>query len=213
MFDLKASELRTLTRLDTPAKVQDFLYKIPYNFEPEGDTCFSPRVVLREKRAHCMEGAMLAALAFRLQGRPPLVLDLEGAPEDCDHVIAVFKDRGKWGAVSSTNHSVLRFRDPVYKTIRELVMSYFHEYTDHDGNKTLRAYSRPLHLARFDAKNWMTNEEPVWFVPTQLARMKHTKIVTWHEADKLRSQEPIELEAGEMVQWKPPRGWKSPSAG
>jgi len=205
MFNLTARELRTLRRLDTPAKVQDFLYTIPYNFEPEGDTCLSPRRVLREKRAHCMEGAMVAALAFRLQGRLPLVIDLEGAPADCDHVIAVFKERGKWGAVSSTNHSVLRFRDPVYKTVRELVMSYFHEYTDHAGNKTLRAYSRPVNLARFDAQHWMTHEEPVWFVPAYLAKIRHTKIVTGHEADQLRSQEPIELQAGEMVQWKPPR--------
>jgi hypothetical protein len=205
MFGLNAQELKILRSLSTPGKVQDFLYTIPYNFEPKGDTCFSPRVVLRENRAHCMEGAMLAALAFRVHGRPPLVVDLEGAPHDCDHVIAVFQEGKKWGAVSSTNHSVLRFRDPVYASLRELVMSYFHEYTDHGGHKTLRAYSRPVDLSRFDAQQWMTSEDPVWCVPEYLAEMKHVKIVTPREVRALRVQEPIELAAGEMVQWKPPR--------
>lgn len=205
MFGLNAQELRILRSLSTPGKVQDFLYRIPYNFEPGGDTCFSPRMVLREQRAHCMEGAMLAALAFRLQGRPPLVVDLEGAPHDSDHVIAVFQERGKWGAVSSTNHAVLRFRDPLYRDLRELVMSYFHEYVDAAGQKTLRTYSRPVDLTRFDAEGWMTSEEPVWVVPEYLAEMPHTRILTPREVRTLRGQEPIEMQAGEIAQWKPPR--------
>lgn len=205
MFGLNAQELKILRSLSTPGKVQDFLYRIPYNFEPEGDTCLSPRLVLRTRRAHCMEGAMLAALAFRVHGRKPLVVDLEGALHDCDHVIAVFQEKGKWGAVSSTNHSVLRFRDPVYASIRELVMSYFHEYTDQRGRKTLRAYSRPVDLSRFDRMQWMTSEYPVWVVPEYLAGVAHTRIVTPHQARTLRQQEPIELNAGEMVQWKPSR--------
>ena len=148
---------------------------------------------------------MLAAVAFRLQGRRPLVVDLEGAPHDCDHVIAVFHEAGLWGAVSSTNHSVLRFRDPVYRSIRELVMSYFHEYTDHAGHKTLRAYSRPVDLSRFDRIQWMTRDDSVWEVPEYLARVAHTRIVTARQAARLRPQEPIELAAGEMVQWKAAR--------
>ncbi|MEN9558152.1 MAG: hypothetical protein RL141_521 [Candidatus Parcubacteria bacterium] len=206
MFDLTPKEQRILRQLSTPGKVQDFLYRIPYNFEPNGDTCRSPRVVLRERTAHCIEGAMLAALAFRLHGRAPLIVDLEGTPQDCDHVIAVFQEKGKWGAVSSTNHSVLRFRDPVYATIRELVMSYFHEYTDHQGRKTLRAYSRPINLSRFDHIGWMTRESDVWEVPEYLVEIGHTRILTPTQARSLRRQEPIERKAGEMVQWKPLHG-------
>src|SRR5258706_1561416 len=110
MHGLTRDELRQLRKLDTPRKIQDFLETIPLNREPDGDTCLSPRRVLRERRAHCIEGAMLAALAFRLHGERPLILDLTSSFHDLDHVIAVYKQHNHWGAISKTNHSVLRYR-------------------------------------------------------------------------------------------------------
>src|SRR5512142_217167 len=143
-------ERRAFRRLDSPRKVQDFLDAVPMNFCEDGDTCMSPRRVLRENRAHCLEGAMFAAAAFRTHGRPPLVLDLEATDDDHDHVVALFRERGRWGAVSKTNHAVLRYREPVYRSVRELALSYFHEYFLDDGRKTLRRYSDPVDLSRFD---------------------------------------------------------------
>jgi hypothetical protein len=201
MFDLTRNEWKTLRNLSTPRKVQDFLEYVPANHEPDGDTCLSPRRVLKELRAHCIEGAMLAALAFRLQGRRPLIVDLEATQNDFDHVIAVFQEQGHWGAVSKSNHAVLRYREPVYRTLRELVMSYFHEYTTNDGKKTLRTYSRPVDLSRFDAINWMTSEEDVWAVPNYLCDIAHTRLLTRAQVAGLRKADPIEIEAGKILRW------------
>jgi hypothetical protein len=201
-FGLTPSELRTLRALDTPRKVQDFLDRVPQNFERGGDSCLSPRMVLRERRAHCIEGAMLADVALRLQGRPPLVVDLEASDDDHDHVIAVFKERGRWGAISKTNHAVLRWREPVYASVRELVMSYFHEYFTHAGKKTLRAFSRPVDLRRFDRRGWMTAEEDVWYVPEFLCDVAHEKILLPGQAARLRRADAVEIRAGKILEWR-----------
>ena len=134
------SDALTLPRtLTTPAKIQRFLdEELGYNLEPGGDTCYSPRTVLQKRVAHCMEGAMLAAAALRRLGHPPLLVDLE-AVRDTDHVLAVYRDNGHWGAVAKSDYSGLRSREPVYRTIRELVMSYFEHYFNPAGEKTLRA--------------------------------------------------------------------------
>ncbi len=124
-----------------------------------------------------MDGALFAAAALRVQGRPPLILDLE-AEQDDDHVLAVFKARHGWGAIGRSNYSGLRYREPVYRTIRELVMSYFESYFNLRRQKTLRNYSRPLNLARFDSIHWMTTEEDVWDIPNHLVQIPHTKIAT-----------------------------------
>lgn len=202
MFGLSPKELRTLRQLDTPRKIQDFLERIPINFEPDGDTCLSPRRVLRERRAHCIEAAMLAALALRVQGEKPLVLDLTSAPHDEDHVIVPFRRNGCWGAISKSNHAILRYRDPVYKTIRELVMSYFNEYLDSDGRKTLRSYSRPVNLSRFDAQNWMTSEDDVWPVAEHLADVPHIPLLTRAQLASLRRADGIERRALTLLQWQ-----------
>lgn len=204
MFGLTRSELRTLRRLSTPSKVQDFLNALPYNFEPNGDTCQSPRTVLRRRTAHCIEGAMLAGLAFRLHGRPALVLDLEATANDDAHVIALFRKRGLWGAVSKTNHAVLRFRDPVYRSIRELVMSYFHEYTDNNGRKTLRSFSRPVNLSRFDTRGWMTAAEDVFYVAEYIANAPHTRLLRAGQSPRLRGIDAIEHETGSIMEYKKP---------
>src|SRR5688500_5060662 len=195
-------ELRVLKRLDTPRKVQDFLDAMPMNFEPHGDTCMSPRRVLREKRAHCLEGAMLAAAALRLQGRPPLVLDLEATDDDHDHVVALFKERGRWGAISKTNHAVLRWREPVYHTVRELAMTYFHEYFLNDGRKTMRAFSGPVDLSRFDRRGWMTADEDLWDIERHLYEVRHTQVLSPGQVRRLRPADPIEIRAGKIVEWK-----------
>lgn len=202
MLNLTALELRILRPLTTPRKVQDFLNNIPANFEPHGDTCMSPRRVLETGIAHCMEGALLAALALRLCGHRPLVMSLYATADDLDHVIAVFRQHGHWGAISKTNHAVLRYREPVHRTIREIAVSYFHEYTDEQGKKTLRAYSRPVDLSRFDRKGWMTSNEDVWYIPEYLADLPHIPLVHRAQIATLRRADELERTAGELVQWE-----------
>lgn len=205
MFGLTSSELRLLRKLDKPWKIQDYLDSFTINHELEGDTCLSPRRVMRERRAHCLEGAMLAALAFRLHGERPLVMDLTSAAPDYDHVVALFKRQGCWGAVSKTNHAVLRYREPVYRTLRELVLSYFHEYFMDSGYKTLRSYSGPVDLSRFDRQGWMTSEQDVWFVENHLYKVKHYPLLNRSQIATLRSAHPIEIKSGKIVEWKAPR--------
>jgi hypothetical protein len=174
---LNARERKILSGLKTPAKIQRFLdEKIGYNTEPRGDTCYSPRMVLREGVAHCMEGALLAAAALMHLGHPPLLVDLE-AVRDTDHVLAVYRAYGCWGAVAKSDYSGIRSREPVYRTIRELVMSYFEHYFNKAGEKTLRAYSRPVSLRRFDRISWMTREDDVWEIPNYLCDIRHTPIL------------------------------------
>ena len=159
-----ARERKLLRRLTTPEKIQRFLDdEIGYNKEPGGPTCRSPRRVLRDRLAHCMEGALFGAAALGLLDFPPLLLDLEAVRDD-DHVLAIFRSRGHWGAIAKSNYSGLRFREPVYRTLRELVMSYFEHYYNPAGEKTLRRYSRPVNLARFNGIHWVTAEEDVWAI-------------------------------------------------
>src|SRR5579871_5694201 len=177
--DFSARERKLLRRLTTPAKIQRFLDEdIGYNLEPGGDTCYAPRTVLRVGVAHCMEGALLGALALRLLGHPPLLVDLE-AVRDSDHVLAVYKAGGHWGAVAKSDYSGLRSREPIYRSIRELAMSYFEHYYNPAGEKTLRAFSRPVNLARFDRSlEWMTTVAEVWDIPAHLCAISHTRILT-----------------------------------
>lgn len=200
MKEFNKKELKILRQLKTPQKIQEFLNKIPINFEKHCETCFSPRMVLKYNKAHCMEGAMLAAAALRVNGYNPLVVDLTTTKEDYDHVVAVFKQNNYWGAISKTNHAVLRYREPVYKTIRELVMSYFHEYFLDNGKKTLRTYSMPVDLSRFDKQNWMTSEDDVWFIPEYLEEISHKTILP--KNIKLRKADKIEIKAGKLVEWR-----------
>src|SRR5947209_16219909 len=163
-FGFPKSELRTLQSLKNPVGVQRFLDELPYNLRY---TARSPKNVLRERTASCLEGSIFAAAALRVLGLPPLIFDLE-AEEDTDHVLAIFKVRGHWGAVAKSNFSGCRYRDPVYRTLRELAMSYFNIYFNLRGERTLRRYSRPINLTRFDRRNWMASEKPIWFVAEHL---------------------------------------------
>ncbi len=170
------SDLRLLQKLSTPEKIQKYLDDLPYNTEKGGETCRSPRLVVQYNTAHCFEGALFAAAALRANGRPPFILDLE-AVRDVDHVISVYRANGCWGAIAKSNYAGLRFRAPVYRTLRELALSYFEDYYNPRGEKTLRAYSRPVSLARFDSIQWMTTEEPLWAIAEHLCEIKHTPIL------------------------------------
>ncbi|MEO8029052.1 MAG: hypothetical protein ABI823_21405 [Bryobacteraceae bacterium] len=174
---LTKDELRVYRKLTTPAKIQRFLdVDLGYNLEPNGATCYSPRMVLKHGVAHCMEGALVAAAALQMLGMPALLVDLE-AVRDTDHVLAVYQRNGRWGAVAKSDYSGLRSREPVYKSIRELAMSYFEHYFNPRGEKTLRAYSRPVNLRRFDKQGWMTAEEDVWYIPQHLCEISHTDML------------------------------------
>ncbi len=179
-FNLSPQEYRLLRSLSTPHKVQKFLDDLPYNKEKNGETCRSPRRVIRDETAHCFEGALFAAAALRVEGRPPLILDLESVRDD-DHVIAIYRDHNCWGAIAKSNYAGLRFREPVYRSLRELVMSYFEHYYNLEGEKTLRAYSRPINLKRFDRSDWMIAEEDLWQIPEYLTTISHTPILTTHK--------------------------------
>ena len=176
MNDLTSQETRLLKSLSSPWKIQDFLNSIPYNTEPDGDTCRSPRRVMRDRTAHCFEAAVFAAAALRVNGWPPLIMDLE-AVRDTDHVIAVFRMDGCWGAIAQSNYSGLRFREPIYRNLRELAVSFFEDYYNPKGEKTLRRYSRPVNLSRFDSANWMTAEEDVWMIAEYLVEIPHRNLL------------------------------------
>jgi len=177
-FGLTRAEWGTLRALKTPDRIQKFLdTEIGYNKEPDGDTIRSPRRVLRDRVAHCLEGALFAAAALRAQGFPPLLLDLEAVRDD-DHVLAVFRQHNRWGAIAKSNYSGLRYREPVYRSLRELAMSYFEHYFNLRREKTLRKYSRPVNLSRFDRIGWMTAEEDLWTVSEHLVVIPHTPLLS-----------------------------------
>ncbi|MBX4205466.1 MAG: hypothetical protein KW788_04800 [Candidatus Doudnabacteria bacterium] len=173
---------------------------LPANKELKGETCMSPRMVLQKKTAHCAEGALLAAAIFMYHGRKPYLLDLRSTKHDQDHVVALFKENGHWGAVSKTNHAVLRFREPVYRTVRELAMSYFHEYFLDNGHKTLREFSRPFNLAAYD-ESWITADFDLWSIMDDLDASPHFPIVSLPMLKKLRRADKIEIQAGLIKEW------------
>ena len=173
---LTREEQRVFRGLSTPWKIQRYLDELPYNKEKGGETCRSPRRVIRDGTAHCFEAALFGAAALRVNGEPPLILDLESVRDD-DHVISIYRMDGCWGAIAKSNYAGLRFREPVYRTLRELVMSYFEHYYNLDGEKTLRKYSRPVNLSRFDKVNWMTAEEDLWVIPEYLTTISHTAVL------------------------------------
>jgi hypothetical protein len=168
-WGLSPNDVRTLRALNTPARIQKFVDSITYQY---ADTAWSPHRVLRERKGHCLEGALVAAAALRVNGYPPLLMDLEAVRDD-DHVLAIYRERGLWGSIAKSNFAGLRFRAPIYRTLRELALSYFEHYYNLRGERTLRAYSVPVNLARLDDKNWMAAEEDVWCVTDLLVDARH----------------------------------------
>ncbi len=168
-FGLSPENLRTLRALKTPARIQRFIDALAYQY---ADTAWSPERALRERKGHCLEGALVAAAALRVNGYPPLLMDLEAVRDD-DHVVALYRERGLWGGIAKSNFAGLRFRAPVYRTLRELAVSYFDHYYNLRGERTLRAWAGPVNLARLDRLHWMTAEDDVWCVPELLIAARH----------------------------------------
>lgn len=201
MIEFTKKEISFLKKLNTPAKVQDYLNKIPFNFEDQGETLMSPICTLRTKKAHCFEGALFGAYILSLNGFKAFVLHLKAIKGDYDHVIAPFKVGKFWGALSKTNHTVLRYREPIYKNVRELCMTYFHEYFLNSGKKTLRQYSEVFSLKKLP-KGWEVSEKDLWYIDKKLDQIKHYDIVPKSQIKKLRKAEKIEIKAGEIVEYK-----------
>jgi hypothetical protein len=185
-------ELRSLRRLKDPYGIQRFLYDLPYHLK---NTAWSPRLVLREKTAHCFEGAIFAAAALRANGYPPLIIDFE-ATRDTDHVLAVYQTDGCWGAIAKSNFSGLRYREPVYRSLRELALSYFEDYFNLLGERTLRRYSAPVNLKRFDYLSWMTTEKPIWFIAEYLTKIHHFPLISETQIKRLHRVDEHSLRAG-----------------
>jgi hypothetical protein len=172
-FGLTPAELRKIRAMKTPCGVQRFIDSLPYHLE---DTSWSPRKVLREGTAHCLEGAIFGAAALRVLGFPPLLWDLE-ADYDTDHVLAIFKVRGHWGAVAKSNWAGCRYREPIHRSLRELALTYFNLYCNFRKERTMRRYSRPVNLKRFDHLNWMTAEKDPWFIAEYLCEIPHIPLL------------------------------------
>lgn len=186
--------LSILRRLDTPRKVQDYLdYELSYN-DGKPNTCFSPLKVLKERKAHCIEGAMFAAAAFLFHGRRPLLLDLRANPRDDDHVIAPFVRNGRWGAVAQSHFCGLRYREPVYGSFGELARSYFEFYYNGGGEKTLREFSVPLDTAALKP-GWLCSEKNVFFVSRKLDSVRHYRMLGPLPEKELRRADSLLLEA------------------
>src|SRR5437899_6177041 len=185
-FSFSLSELRKLRALKTPAGIQKFLDDLPYNLNY---TARSPGKVLHDRIASCLEGGIFAAAALRVLGFPPLIFDLE-AEQDTDHVVAIFKVRGHWGAVAKSNFTGCRYREPVYRTLRELAMSYFNIYFNLRFERTLRGYSRPVNLTGFDDLNWMTTNKPVCVIAEDLFEIPHISQLSSTLEYNLNSSDP-----------------------
>jgi hypothetical protein len=192
-FGLTRREAGFLSRLSPPWRIQKFLDGLDYDVA--GAACRSPRRVLRERVVQCMDGALFAAAALRLQGHRPLLLDLEAVFDD-DHVLALFRQDGCWGSIARSNYSGLRFREAIHPTIRSLVLSYFESYFNLRRQKTLRRYSRPVNLSRFDRLDWMTTEEDLWAIPEYLADIPHRRLLPGRIERRLSPVDRRMFEAG-----------------
>ncbi len=196
---------RLFSKLNQPWKIQDYLDTLPTNFELGGESNFSPKTVFEKKTAHCFEGAVFAAAVLAFHGERPLLMDFATAYDDEDHTIALFKKFGKWGGISKTNHAVLKYRDPIYTTPHELAMSYFHEYYMWDGRKSLRGYSSPFSLMKFEPRSWIIHEEHLHWLMKDLAQTHYFPIVSQNIIRYLRRASKVELHALEIVEFPDPR--------
>ena len=205
---LSPSEHRLFARLDTPQKIQDFLDRLPVNFGLKGDTAMSPRRTINANMAHCAEGAILAAAALGYHGRRPLLMDIRALPSDQDHIIALFQERGLWGAISKTNHAILRWRDPIYRSVRELAMSYAHEYCLPGGKKSMLSFSKPFSLARYTPKSWVIAPEDLDWLLVDLDTSPHMPVAPPRVLRGRRRASRVEMLSQDVVEWPDPRRLK-----
>jgi hypothetical protein len=200
---LSPTQYRTLKRLRTPERIQDFVTALPTNFELQGDTALSVRQTLAQGHAHCLEGAFVAACALWIAGEPPLLMDLQADARDDDHVVALFRRGGCWGAISKSNHVWLRWRDPIHRSLRELALTYFHEYVLKD-RKTLRTYSRAYDLSRLDLALWVGRDDNCFDVADMVDQCRHYRLITPAQARRLRRRDAMEVKAGQMLEYAAP---------
>ncbi|HTR19003.1 MAG TPA: hypothetical protein VMH91_03455 [Candidatus Paceibacterota bacterium] len=205
---LSPAEKRIFERLDSPEKIQDYLDPLGVNFEMSGETYMSPRRVLKAKKAHCFEGALLAAAILAYHGQKPLLLDFRTIPAEDDHVVALFYRNGRWGAISKTNHYMLRYRDAVYESVRELAMSYFHEYFLRTGKKSMLAYSAPFDLSTYAPERWVVAEKDLDWLAEAIDNSKHFPIAPKKNMRRLRKASDVEQKALKVHGQKPPKGYK-----
>ena len=201
LVEFSVAEKKLLQRLDTPVKIQDFLNSFRYKNRKGDPILRSVRTVVNKQEANCIEGALLAATALWYHGAKPLLMDLVSDKSDLDHVVALFKVGGYWGALSKTNHVVLRYREPVYKSVRELAMSYFHEYFLDNGKKTFRSYSKPFDLSRLPDTSWITSGDDVWELANILDQSPHNSAIPRAMIRRLRLADKIERKAGKLTEW------------
>ncbi|MGH8666540.1 MAG: hypothetical protein ACREUX_19925 [Burkholderiales bacterium] len=209
---LTKAERSLLRRQSNPAKLQSFVNAIPINFEPDGDSCCTVRQVLAHRRAHCIEAALVAACALWLNGEPPLVLDLR-AEGDWDHVVALFRRGGLWGAIGKSNHLALRGRDPIYRNLRELALSYFHEYHNEEGERSLREYSRPFDLRLLDPGEWVTGDAGAWEAERRIDLSPHYRLYPRSQQRYITPIDAMQWRANDLVEYRLPRTRRKPKSG
>jgi hypothetical protein len=202
---LTPAERRLFARLNSPQKIQTFLDRLPANFELTGDTVLSPRRMLAQRMAHCAEAAIFAAAVLGFHGQRAWLMDIQALPRDQDHIVTLFKQHGHWGAISKTNHAILRWRDPIYRSPRELAMSYAHEYCLPGGKKSMLTYSKPFSLARFAPKRWVIAPEELHWLMDELDSSPHLPVAPKPAMRQRRRSSPVELLAQEVVEWPDPR--------
>jgi len=197
---LTPAERRMFSRLDTPQKIQAFIEKLPPNFELKGETYMSPRRALKARTVHCAEGAVFAAAVLAYHGHPAWLMDIRALPSDQDHIVTLFKERSLWGAISKTNHAVLRWRDPIYRSPRELAMSYAHEYNLDFGKKSMLAYSKPFSLMRYAPKRWVTAEDDLDWMMDALDQSPHEPVAPPHALKRRRRSTRVELKSQDLTE-------------
>lgn len=201
---LTPAERRAFARLNTPQKIQTFIEKLPPNFELKGNTAMSPRTMLKARTCHCSEAAMFAAAALIYHGKPAWLMDIRALPSDSDHIVTLFKERGLWGAISKTNHAVLRWRDPIYRSPRELAMTYAHEYNLNGGKKSMLSFSRPFSLARFAPRRWVIAPDDLDWLLHALDISRHEPVAPRHALRKRRRSTRVELKSQDVTEWPVP---------
>ena len=201
ILGLSKGEFTLLSRLDSPQAIQAFLNSIPINFEIGGETLLSVREVLKQRRAHCIEAAFVAACALWMHGEPPLVMHLDCDMSDDPHVVALFRRKGAWGALSKSNGTHLRYRDPIYRSLRELALSFFHEYFNKHGQKTLRAYSTSFDMRRIDPRLWVTCRTDCTDANARLAGLRHYALMAQAQVRLLSPRDAFEQRAAKTVEY------------
>ena len=202
---MRTEPTKTFKKLSTPAKIQDFLNTLRMRSTHADIIVRSPIQTLASTEASCMEGALLAIAALRSHNQDAWLLDLKVADtndNDVDHVVTVFKKDGYYGAISKTNHGVLRYREPIYKTVRELAMSYFHEYFTDDGKKTLRSFSKLFDVYKKFGDSWVSSQEDLFQIACALDDSPHSDMVPSAHVRKLRLADAVEIEAGKILEWE-----------